>query len=135
MDIEPVLIPAKIIYNWDFRKYLVSKKAASFLAEFRSQPFIDLKVNICYLERVYRLITNILHKTYNNTFDYSFLILIYTLPRRLWLSCKLCVYALTLLEHIYTPAVQRAWKNCNVYFSARNIYMNTFTSIQLEIYR
>lgn len=44
MDIEPVLIPAKIIYNWDFRKYAVSKKAASFLAEFRSQPFIDLQV-------------------------------------------------------------------------------------------
>ncbi|XP_013119396.2 uncharacterized protein LOC106096283 [Stomoxys calcitrans] len=43
MDIEPVIIPAKIIYNWDFRKYIVSKKAASFLAEFRTQPFIDLK--------------------------------------------------------------------------------------------
>ncbi|XP_075165423.1 pleckstrin homology and RUN domain containing M1 [Haematobia irritans] len=44
MDIEPVIIPAKIIYNWDFRKYFVSKKAASFLAEFRTQPFIDLKL-------------------------------------------------------------------------------------------
>lgn len=44
MDIELVLIPAKVIYNWDFRKYNVSKKAALFLAEFRSQPFIDLQV-------------------------------------------------------------------------------------------
>uniref|UniRef100_A0A1I8MSZ2 RUN domain-containing protein n=1 Tax=Musca domestica TaxID=7370 RepID=A0A1I8MSZ2_MUSDO len=44
MDMEPVIIPAKIIYNWDFRKYVVSKKAASFLAEFRTQPFIDLKL-------------------------------------------------------------------------------------------
>ncbi|KAM7345959.1 pleckstrin homology and RUN domain containing M1 isoform 1-T2 [Cochliomyia hominivorax] len=44
MDIEPVLIPAKIIYNWDFRKYSISKKAASFLTEFRTQPFIDLKI-------------------------------------------------------------------------------------------
>lgn len=46
MDVEPVLIPAKIIYNWDFRKYNVSKKAASFLAEFRTQPFVDLKVSL-----------------------------------------------------------------------------------------
>lgn len=45
MDIEPVLIPAKIIYNWDFRKYSVCKKAALFLSEFRTQPFIDLQVN------------------------------------------------------------------------------------------
>uniref|UniRef100_A0A1A9WQY7 RUN domain-containing protein n=1 Tax=Glossina brevipalpis TaxID=37001 RepID=A0A1A9WQY7_9MUSC len=44
MDIEPVVIPAKVIYNWDFRKHHISKKAAAFLLEFRNQPFIDLKL-------------------------------------------------------------------------------------------
>ncbi|KAH8356286.1 hypothetical protein KR200_007518 [Drosophila serrata] len=44
MDVELQLIPARIIYNWDFRKYSVSKRAATFLAEFRSQPFLDLQL-------------------------------------------------------------------------------------------
>ncbi|KAH8252697.1 hypothetical protein KR032_001325 [Drosophila birchii] len=44
MDVETQLIPARIIYNWDFRKYSVSKRAATFLAEFRSQPFLDLQL-------------------------------------------------------------------------------------------
>jgi pleckstrin homology domain-containing family M member 1 len=38
------LIPAKVVYNWDFRKYAVSKKAATFLADYAGLPFIDLKV-------------------------------------------------------------------------------------------
>lgn len=38
------LIPAKVIFNWDFRKYPVSKKAAAFLTTYQYQPFIDLKV-------------------------------------------------------------------------------------------
>ncbi|ALC42792.1 maker152 [Drosophila busckii] len=44
MEAELQLIPARIIYNWDFRKYSVSKRAAIFLAEFRSQPFIDIQL-------------------------------------------------------------------------------------------
>ncbi|EDW33623.1 GL11774 [Drosophila persimilis] len=44
MDVESQLIPARIIYNWDFRKYSVSKRAATFLAEFRSQPFLDMQL-------------------------------------------------------------------------------------------
>lgn len=44
MDPENQLIPARIIYNWDFRKYNVSKRAAIFLAEFRSQPFLDMQL-------------------------------------------------------------------------------------------
>uniref|UniRef100_A0A1B0BX73 RUN domain-containing protein n=1 Tax=Glossina palpalis gambiensis TaxID=67801 RepID=A0A1B0BX73_9MUSC len=44
MDLEPAVIPAKVIYNWDFRKHCISKRAATFLSEFRNQPFIDLKV-------------------------------------------------------------------------------------------
>lgn len=44
MDVETQLIPARIIYNWDFRKYSVSKRAATFLAEFRAQPFLDLQL-------------------------------------------------------------------------------------------
>lgn len=45
MDMERLMIPAKIIYNWDFRKYTVSKRAAVFLTEFRNQPVIDLEVS------------------------------------------------------------------------------------------
>ncbi|XP_023167303.2 pleckstrin homology domain-containing family M member 1 [Drosophila hydei] len=44
MEPEAQLIPARIIYNWDFRKYGVSKRAALFLAEFRAQPFLDMQL-------------------------------------------------------------------------------------------
>ncbi|KAH8394879.1 hypothetical protein KR222_008459 [Zaprionus bogoriensis] len=44
MEPEAQLIPARIIYNWDFRKYGVSRRAATFLAEFRSQPFLDMQL-------------------------------------------------------------------------------------------
>lgn len=37
-------IPAKIIYNWDFKHYNVSKKAAAFLSDYQFKPFIDFKV-------------------------------------------------------------------------------------------
>lgn len=37
-------IPAKIIYNWDFKNYFVSKKAAAFLNDYQFKPFIDFKV-------------------------------------------------------------------------------------------
>lgn len=39
-------IPAKIIYNWDFKHYCVSKKAAEFLTDYQFKPFIDFKVGI-----------------------------------------------------------------------------------------
>ena len=38
-------IPAKIIYNWDFKNYCVSKKAAAFLNDYQFKPFIDFKVS------------------------------------------------------------------------------------------
>lgn len=43
-------IPAKIIYNWDFKHYAVSKKAANFLNDYQFKPFIDFKVrlDLCY---------------------------------------------------------------------------------------
>ncbi|XP_068145614.1 uncharacterized protein Plekhm1 [Drosophila tropicalis] len=44
MDVETQLIPARIIYNFDFHKYSVSKRATTFLAEFRAQPFLDLQI-------------------------------------------------------------------------------------------
>lgn len=37
-------IPARVISNWDFRKYPVCQKAAAFLHEFRYQAFIDMKL-------------------------------------------------------------------------------------------
>lgn len=44
MSTELYAIPAKIIYNWDFKKYSVSLNAASFLNDFQYKPFIDLKL-------------------------------------------------------------------------------------------
>lgn len=38
-------IPSKIIYNWDFKNYSVSKNAAIFLTDYQFKPFIDFKVN------------------------------------------------------------------------------------------
>lgn len=37
-------IPAKIIFNWDFTQYNVSKRAADFFANHQFKPFIDFKV-------------------------------------------------------------------------------------------
>jgi RNase P subunit RPR2 len=37
-------IPARIIYNWDFTQYRVSKRAADFFADYQFKPFIDFKV-------------------------------------------------------------------------------------------
>lgn len=44
-------IPAKIIYNWDFKYYPVSKKAEKFLTDYQFKPFIDFKV--CLLVVIY----------------------------------------------------------------------------------
>lgn len=38
-------IPAKIIYNWDFKYYTVSKRAGAFLIDYQFKPFIDFKVS------------------------------------------------------------------------------------------
>ncbi|CAO1411957.1 unnamed protein product [Diamesa hyperborea] len=37
-------IPARIIYNFDFKAYPVNLKAATFLSEFQFKPFIDFKL-------------------------------------------------------------------------------------------
>lgn len=44
MATEQFQIPARVIFNWDFKKYTVSQKAAAFLLEFQHQSFIDLKI-------------------------------------------------------------------------------------------
>jgi hypothetical protein len=45
-------IPAKIIFNWDFTQYSVSKRAADFISDYQFKPFIDFKVspnlNVCF---------------------------------------------------------------------------------------
>ncbi|XP_055693532.1 pleckstrin homology domain-containing family M member 1 [Lutzomyia longipalpis] len=38
------VIPAKVIHNWDFRRFPVSQKASKFLFEFQQQPIIDMKI-------------------------------------------------------------------------------------------
>lgn len=44
MSLEVFLIPSRVIYNWDFKRYPVSLVAATFLTDFQYQPFIDLKL-------------------------------------------------------------------------------------------
>lgn len=44
MATDPFQIPSRVIFNWDFKKYPVSQKAAAFLQEFQHQSFIDLKI-------------------------------------------------------------------------------------------
>lgn len=43
MDPNVFIIPARVIHNWDFKRYPVSKKAALFLLEFQHHPWIDMK--------------------------------------------------------------------------------------------
>ncbi|XP_071442651.1 differentially expressed in FDCP 8 homolog isoform X2 [Hetaerina americana] len=41
---DEMIIPARVIHNWDFRKYPVSCSAAAFLNEIQHQPLLDLKI-------------------------------------------------------------------------------------------
>ncbi|XP_068628605.1 uncharacterized protein [Battus philenor] len=43
MDPNVFIIPARVIHNWDFKRYPVSKKSALFLLEFQHNPLIDMK--------------------------------------------------------------------------------------------
>ncbi|GBP41472.1 Pleckstrin homology domain-containing family M member 3 [Eumeta japonica] len=43
MDSNLFIIPARVIHNWDFKRYPVSKEAALFLLEFQHVPWIDMK--------------------------------------------------------------------------------------------
>ncbi|XP_050354518.1 uncharacterized protein LOC126776244 [Nymphalis io] len=43
MDPNVFIIPSRVIHNWDFRRYPVSKKSALFLLEFQHHPWIDMK--------------------------------------------------------------------------------------------
>ncbi|XP_046405631.1 uncharacterized protein LOC124170748 isoform X2 [Ischnura elegans] len=41
---DEMIIPARVVHNWDFKKYPVSRSAAAFLNEIQHQPLLDLKV-------------------------------------------------------------------------------------------
>lgn len=43
MDPNVFIIPSRVIHNWDFKRYPVSKKSATFLLEFQHHPWIDMK--------------------------------------------------------------------------------------------
>lgn len=43
MDPNVFIVPARVIHNWDFKRYPVSKKSALFLLEFQHHPWIDMK--------------------------------------------------------------------------------------------
>lgn len=44
MSVELVAIPARIIHNWDFKRYPVSQRAYNYIEEVKDHPTIDLKV-------------------------------------------------------------------------------------------
>ncbi|KAF5276659.1 hypothetical protein FQA39_LY06463 [Lamprigera yunnana] len=44
MSQELICVPARIIHNWDFKTYGVSKKALHYVNEIKELPLIDLKV-------------------------------------------------------------------------------------------
>lgn len=43
------VVPARILLNWDFKRYSVSKRAAIFLSEIQHHPLLDLKTLNPYL--------------------------------------------------------------------------------------
>lgn len=43
MDPNVFMIPARVVHNWDFHRYSVSKRVGLFLLEFQHQPLINLK--------------------------------------------------------------------------------------------
>lgn len=51
---EPILIPAKVVHNWDFKKYPVSQRAFNYIDEIKDHPTIDLKV------KIFRILLNVL---------------------------------------------------------------------------
>lgn len=46
MSAESITIPARIIHNWDFKRYSVSQRAYNYIEEIKDHPTIDLKVLI-----------------------------------------------------------------------------------------
>ncbi|GJQ73967.1 hypothetical protein Trydic_g11883 [Trypoxylus dichotomus] len=40
----PIIIPARIIHNWDYREYRVSQRAYNYIEEIKDHPMIDLKI-------------------------------------------------------------------------------------------
>jgi len=42
-DNEEHVIPARVIHNWDFKKYKVSKQTKHFLEQIEEEPLIDLR--------------------------------------------------------------------------------------------
>ncbi|KAJ8913182.1 hypothetical protein NQ315_009019 [Exocentrus adspersus] len=52
MSTEQVPIPARIIYNWDFKTYPISQKALKYLNEVKDHPVVDFKVVNPYIYSV-----------------------------------------------------------------------------------
>lgn len=44
MNADYVQIPARIIHNWDFKAYPISRRAINYLNEVKDHPVIDFKV-------------------------------------------------------------------------------------------
>lgn len=49
MASEEIVIPARIIYNWDYKKYPVSQSAFNCLNEIKDDPLVDFKTANPYI--------------------------------------------------------------------------------------
>ncbi|CAG9816690.1 unnamed protein product [Phaedon cochleariae] len=65
MSSESVQIPARIVHNWDFKTYPISRKGKKYIEEVKDHPILDFKVNILILLTDYKL--------YFFTFQFSWL--------------------------------------------------------------
>ncbi|CAG9828436.1 unnamed protein product [Diabrotica balteata] len=59
MSTELVQIPARIIHNWDFKAYQISKKGINYLNEVKDHPIIDFKVLNPYIYGVVEEMANL----------------------------------------------------------------------------
>lgn len=44
MSPDPIVIPSRVIHNWDFKQYHVCKTVATFISEVKNHPLLDMKI-------------------------------------------------------------------------------------------
>jgi run domain Beclin-1 interacting cysteine-rich containing protein len=66
-------IPARIIHNWDFAQYPVSKAAHDFLRDVHSLPLLDLRLLNPLLYKAFPEVESIRVSEMNNQLCFSFI--------------------------------------------------------------
>lgn len=65
MSPDPIVIPSRVIHNWDFKQYHVCKTVATFISEVKNHPLLDMKVQFIEKNNMYC----ILHVFYFQIFN------------------------------------------------------------------